>query len=377
MQFYLEVPQGKFELKRFPVRKNDLLQAWDAADEYLLKHLADAELPAENQCVVILNDGFGALAVALHSKSPIAISDSFLSQQATRCNLRLNALPESNVQLYDSLSLPEKQIDSLLIKIPKTLALLEDQLHRLRPFLKPDSRIIAAGMVKNTPLSVWKILEKMLGPTTTSLAVKKARLIFATLDSSIVLTENPYPQSYLLENTEWRIHNHANVFSRDSLDIGARFLLRHLPVNPAYQDFIDLGCGNGVIGLMLASLNPQARVKFVDESFMAVNSARLNFAAAFGSQPHTEFIIDDCLSSFASNSADCIVCNPPFHQQHAIGEHIARQMFQDAQRVLRKGGEFRVIGNRHLQYHLILKKLFGDVRRVAANDKFVILSCVN
>lgn len=376
METILAVPQGRFEIKRWPNRNNELHRAWDAADEYLLKHFASVEKPVKGASVAILNDGFGALAVALNALRPTALSDSLLSQQATRNNLRLNGVDEDSVALLDSLSLPNSGIDYLLIKVPKTLALLEYQLHRLRPLLKTDSKIIAAGMVKNLPASAWKLLERLIGPTTTSLAEKKARLIFANLEPAIVPPENPYPVSYGLENTAFKIVNHANVFSRDSLDIGTRLLLNHLPHNPEYREIIDLGCGNGVVGLMLAVKNPNAKLWLVDESFMAVASARENFRAAFGEQRPAEFLANDGLAGFSGNSVDCIVCNPPFHQQHTIGGHIARQMFTQAHKALRRGGEFRVIGNRHLNYHLGLKKLFGHCQVVASNAKFVIFSCI-
>lgn len=369
-----DFPQGQFQLNRYPLRKNDLLQAWDAADEYLLKYLAEQQPPATAR-MAIFNDGFGGLAVALHSYQPVAISDSHLSQLATRHNLALNAIDQKHVQLLDSLTVPEGALDYVLIKVPKTLALLEDQLCRIRPCLTADTKIVAAGMVKNLTANVWKLLEKHIGATSTSLAVKKARLIFTTLNSTLPAIPNPYPVCYTLENTQYVICNHANVFSRDSLDIGARFLLQHLPDNDAYQQIIDLGCGNGVIGLMLADKRPNAQIHFVDESHMAMASAKQNFTTAFAGQRQAEFVIDDCLSQFANNTADCIICNPPFHQQHAIGDHIAWQMFKDAHRVLRPGGEFRIIGNRHLQYHQSLKKIFGRVEQVAANGKFVIFKC--
>jgi 16S rRNA (guanine1207-N2)-methyltransferase len=326
---------------------------------------------------VILNDSFGALAVALSVYRPTAISDSWLSQQATCNNLALNGIVEEQIQLLDSLSLPQAGIDYLLIKIPKTLALLEYQLLRLRPLLKADCQVIAAGMVKTLPPSAWKLLERLIGPSQPSLAVKKARLIFASVDQNLQLPENPYPTRYQLENSELAICNHANVFSRDSLDIGTRFLLGHLPQNAEYRNFIDLGCGNGIVGVMLAKQNPQARIGFIDESFMAIASARENFVGVFADSREADFVTGDCLTDFPANSADCIVCNPPFHQQHTIGDHIAWQMFQQAHKVLRKGGELRVIGNRHLNYHLALKKLFGNCRQVAANAKFVIFSCLN
>jgi 16S rRNA (guanine1207-N2)-methyltransferase len=234
--------------------------------------------------------------------------------------------------------------------------------------------VIVAGMVKNLPPTLWKILEKLIGPTKPSIAVKKARMIFAEFDPSLAIAPNPYPTVYQLEGTELAISNHANVFSRDSLDIGTRFLLQHLPTNPAYRDFIDLGCGNGLVGLSIARQLPEANICFVDESFMALASAKQNFVAALTEQRSAEFVAADCLNDFDANSADCVVCNPPFHQQHTVGDHIAWQMFQQAHKVLRSGGELRVIGNRHLNYHLSLKKLFGNCRQIASNTKFVIYS---
>ncbi len=376
MENRLNVPQGQFQLLRLPYRKQELLRAWDAADEYLLNHFAEHCQASSQAKIVIVNDGFGALAVALADYQPIAISDSYLSQQATKLNLAANQRLAEAVVLLDSLSLPVAEIDYLLIKAPKTLALLEYQLHRLRPLLKANCTVIVAGMVKNLPPTLWKVLEKLIGPTKPSMAVKKARMIFAELDPNLSIPENPYPIVYQLEGSELQISNHANVFSRDSLDIGTRFLLQHLPNNPAYQDFIDLGCGNGVVGLSLALQLPQANLCFVDESFMALDSAKQNFMAVLPETRSAQFIAADCLNGFSANSADCIVCNPPFHQQHAVGDHIAWQMFQQAHKVLRVGGELRVIGNRHLNYHLSLKKLFGNCRQVASNNKFVIFSSI-
>lgn len=374
MQIHFELPQGRFELRRFPYRKNELLRAWDAADEYLLNYLSEERnKPPEDAQVMILNDTFGAIALGLQAYRPIALSDSYLSQQATLSNLQLNGMDSDSVRLLDSLSLPQTPIDYLLIKVPKTLALLEYQLHRLRPFLKPSSRIIAAGMVKSLSPNVWKLLECLIGPTVPSLAIKKARLIFCSYASPLNVPSNPYPVTYKLENTDLSISNHANVFSRDSLDIGTRLLLQHLPNDPNYRHIVDLGCGNGVVGLMLARQLPKAQISFVDESFMAVASARENFERAFAGKRQAEFIVGDCLSGFPAESADCIVCNPPFHQQHAVGDHIAWRMFRQAYSVLRKGGELRVIGNRHLNYHQSLKKLFGNWEPVASNAKFVII----
>lgn len=78
----------------------------------------------------------------------------------------------------------------------------------------------------------------------------------------------------------------------------------------------------------------------------------------------------------ASESADLILCNPPFHQQQTVGDFIAWRMFRQAGEVLRRGGALRIVGNRHLNYHVKHKRLFGNLRQVAANPKFVVLEAI-
>lgn len=367
------VPQGDFDLIRLPLRRNELLQPFDAADEYLLHHLAEHALPAPGGRVLICNDGFGALALALSGFRSDVASDSFLSQQATRINLERNAIAADALRLLNSLEALPDAYDLVLIKVPKTLGLLEHQLLQLRAHLRPDAHIMLAGMVKMLPASVWQLVERIIGQTSTAPARKKAKLIFARAAPLAKPPANPYPVRYRLENTEHWIVNHANVFSRDSLDIGTRFFLQHLPSGLGRAEIIDLGCGNGVVGLIAAERNPEATLHFVDESYMAVASARENFTAAFGDARQATFRVGDGLQAFAPDSADLVLCNPPFHQQYLQGDQIALAMFNDAKRVLRPGGELWVIGNRHLDYPRALDKLFGGHRLIAANPKFVIL----
>jgi len=372
----LRVGQGEFELNRLPKRPLELLRAWDAADEYLLNMLAEDMKPSADNRILIFNDSFGALAVALSSFKPQAVSDSYLSQHATQLNLVANGLPKHSVKLINSLEPLKGIFDLVLIKVPRTLALLEEQLVRLHPHLMPTTQIILAGMIKTLPPSIWKMLERLVGPTTTALAKKKARLIFASPDPELAVPISPYPVCYRLEGTNYLISNHANVFSRDSLDIGTRFFIQHLPARLDAVDIIDLGCGNGLLGLMAAERNPAATIHFVDESFMAVASAKENFYRAFGQERKATFRVGDGLTDFEPNSADLILCNPPFHQHNTVSDQIAISMFKQSRKVLKKGGELWIIGNRHLNYHVNLNQLFGKHSVVASNAKFVILKAI-
>ncbi len=89
-----------FTLERFPPNaEEEALQAWEAADEYLLQQVNDVD-----GLTLIFNDGFGALACALAARNPVSINDSFISELATRHNLRMNGIDEESVRFQDSLS---------------------------------------------------------------------------------------------------------------------------------------------------------------------------------------------------------------------------------------------------------------------------------
>ncbi len=368
--------QDKFVLQRLPQNAHESLRAWDAADEYVLEHIETLNLPQTTR-ILIINDSFGALAISLCAFQTYSLSDSYLSQQATRLNFAQNKLPENAVTLIQSLESLPHNLDLVIIKVPKTLALLEFQLLQLRSVIPENTQIVVAGMIKILMPSVWNLVERIIGETKTSLAQKKARLIFATCNPNLPTPKNPYPIRYILENTNYEIINHANVFSREKLDIGTRFFLEHLPTSEKFNDIVDLGCGNGVVGLIAAKKNSSAQIHFVDESFMAIESARENFESAFKNRM-AQFYVDDGLTNFASNSADLILCNPPFHQQHVIGDFIAQTMFKQAKTVLRKNGELWVIGNRHLNYGVSLARFFGknNVNLIAQNAKFQIWKAI-
>ena len=372
----LTVPQGEFQLARYPHREKELLRAWDAADEYLLNYFHEENKAEKNLNILIINDSFGALATVLSPHNITLWTDSWLAQQGTKDNFALNKLALEKIQIKNSIETPDGNYDFVFIKIPKSLSLLEDQLIRLKPLISISTNIVAAGMAKSIHTSTLKLFEKYIGLTTTSLAKKKARLIFCTADNNLVSVKTPYPKKYILQGTNYTIYNHANVFSRESLDIGTRFFLQHIPQSEKYKVIIDLGCGNGVVGLMAAEKNPDAAVQFYDESFMAVESAKENFEAAFADQRKGLFQVNDCLSGIKKNSADLILNNPPFHQGNAVGDEVAWQMFKQSREVLKQNGELWVIGNRHLAYHIKLKKLFGNCKTIASNKKFVILTSV-
>ncbi len=206
----LKTALGSFRVKRLPSRKSETLQAWDAADELLLDHLAvEHALVLEEQVtnearLLIINDQFGALTTTLHRHSPDSWNDSSISHLAAHLNLKENVITNNgsgndndndndkhndNEASFNAIASTDSLTGSyaiVLIKIPKTLSLLEQQLNSLRHHINSDTIVIAAGMTKSIHSSTLALFEKNLGETTTSRATKKARLIFCKVDKEII-----------------------------------------------------------------------------------------------------------------------------------------------------------------------------------------------
>ncbi|MBK5409430.1 methyltransferase [Pseudomonas sp. TH34] len=367
----LDSPFAQLDLIRQPEQHNDPLQAFDAADEYLLSYLAEQQ-PTPATRVLVLNDSFGALAASLEGHVQVTSSgDSFLGALGLEKNLARNGKAFDAVTLLPASQTPTGPFDRVLIRVPKTLALLEEQLIRLQGQLAPGAEVIAGAMVKHLPRAAGELLERYVGPMHASLAVKKARLLIAT-QADRPHAVSPYPTRYSLETPAIELLNHANVFCREGLDIGTRAFLPHLPANLGDARVADLGCGNGVLAIVSALQNPQAQYTLVDESYMAVQSAAENWRAALGER---EVLVrpGDGLADQEPQSLEVVLCNPPFHQQQVVGDFLAWRMFQQAREALVVGGALYIVGNRHLGYHTKLARLFRGVEQVATTPKFVIL----
>ena len=367
----LTTPYAELDLIRQPDQANDPLQAFDAADEYLLEQLHAQGLQPGSR-VLVLNDSFGALAVSLAGHLLVVSSgDSHLARMALEKNLARNDMAFDSVPFVPASEHWQGPFDRVLVRVPKTLALLEEQLIRLQGHLAPGAQVIAGAMIKHLPRAAGDLLEKYIGPVQASLAQKKARLLTAAVTERPV-TASPYPSRYKLDVPALELVNHANVFCREGLDIGTRAFLPHLPRDLGNARVADLGCGNGVLAIASALANPDAQFTLVDESYMAVQSALENWQAALGDRPVT-VMPGDGLAGVEKQSLDVVLCNPPFHQQQVVGDFLAWRMFQQAREALVVGGALYIVGNRHLGYHSKLGRLFRGVEQVAATPKFVIL----
>ncbi|MDF1629957.1 MAG: methyltransferase [Alcanivoracaceae bacterium] len=371
-------PFGSLQLRRWPRLSDDPLRGWDGADRYLLEALAE-ELP-QVAPLLVLNDQSGALTLALVNAADVyadpanqlgcqvyASGDSFVAYAALLANAQDNGIDPARLSWsWADQPLPGGA-KAVLLRVPKELSLLEWQLAALSQALPAGVPLLIAGMDKHLPRNLVEVLGRYLDAPSAGLGRHKARIFRARIAGH---AKAPPPPSWLtLPEQGWQLRVDAGVFSRQQLDIGARFFLEHIP-HGIDGDICDLGCGNGVIGMMALQQNPLARLCCCDESALALTSARDNIARTFPDR-QVQFYLGNGLDGL-DQQFDLVLLNPPFHRGHALDDSVTRMLFRHARRHLKSGGVVRVIGNSHLGYGALLKDQFGKVSQVARNAKFII-----
>ena len=86
-------------------------------------------MPENGASVLVLNDSFGALSIALSSRFNVSFqSDSLCAEKNCRNNIKENNIETDNIIFLNPDEIPEDEISRILIKIPKSLNYLEYQL---------------------------------------------------------------------------------------------------------------------------------------------------------------------------------------------------------------------------------------------------------
>jgi len=349
-----------FSLQRIPADAQ--LQAWNAADELVLSRLT----PNEND-ILLINDSFGSLAVALDQRVAAWWNDSAMARQALQENCARNqrALPKL---IRSSDELPDN-IRCAIIQVPKSVALFDWQLGQLTQRLAANGKVYALGMVKHLSEGHQKAMRRWFGQSNPGRAEKKARCVELTTSLSAEMVQAHHSRT----NDGLSLISEPGCFSAQKPDPGALVFLQHFAQLPNADRVLDLGCGNGILALSYLRDHPQAVSIGIDESAQAIASARSS-AEANNLSERLELIHNNGLTALDLTDLPLVLCNPPFHQDTSLTDVIAEQMIKSAAQSLAKDGEFWLVGNRHLSYHQRLKRYFRQVEVKSSHPKFVVLA---
>lgn len=258
-------------------------------------------------------------------------------------------------------------IDLVWLRLPTSLAGLDEYAELIANRCSPEVRVIAGGRIKDMTRSMNEVLATHFGHVSASLGRQKARVLRAGLPYPASTTwprtqrhEVDLGASKRLKSVPVTITAHGMTFAGTKIDHGTSLLLSHLDEVPIGGQVLDLGCGNGTITACLGLVGHK-NVQAGDVSWSAVASTRTT-AAANGVDAVVTWA--DGLGFLPDRSLDVIVTNPPFHRGVARESSPTLDMFAEAARVLRPGGELWCVYNSHLPWRARLNELVGQTRVV-------------
>jgi len=142
-----------------------------------------------------------------------------------------------------------------------------------------------------------------------------------------MLPSHNIPDAYYKKRIAYTCKGHTfafdvahTLFSSHEIDKGSDLFLRTIELaSPAR--ILDLGCGCGVLGVVLAHLFPSAHVTLIDKDLLAVRYAQYN--TMLNQTPNTQIIGSVGLEHASVGQYDVIVSNIPAK----IGENAIEQEF--------------------------------------------------
>jgi 16S rRNA (guanine1207-N2)-methyltransferase len=367
------------QLSREPDAGGAELRAWDAADRYLLEYAQAEFAGALAGEVAVIDDTHGALALGaelLGAASVRVHQDSIVSQRALAANAGRVGLANPAQHPLDAVVTAATTL--VLLRMPRSLDRLDAVARAVAATAGPRVVLLAGNRIKHMTPTQNDVLAQSFERVDVTHAQAKSRIIVGREPVARGAAEpraqlEPRPagggNDSRQEGVPLAVVAVPGVFAGAGLDIGTRALLSTFGQLPDFDRAIDLACGTGIVAVELARRNPAARILACDVSAVAVESARLT-AEANGVAIETRH--DDGLSAEPAASADLIVLNPPFHSGAAVTTEIAHRLFADAARVLRPGGELRVVWNSHLAYRPVLERIVGPTRQVSRTSKFTV-----
>ncbi len=158
------------------------------------------------------------------------------------------------------------------------------------------------------------------------------------------------------------------LFSPRAIDEGTRLLAEHIRLAED-ADCLDLGCGYGPIGLLMARLAPQGRTLMLDKDFVAVEYAQRN--ASDNGLSNAGAILSNGFDQVERTLRfDVIASNVPAK----VGKELLTLYLHDAWMLLRPGGCLYLVTINGLRQFIKrnLEDVFGNYKKLKQGRSYTV-----
>jgi len=159
---------------------------------------------------------------------------------------------------------------------------------------------------------------------------------------------------FVINGMEYEFYTASGIFSNSKLDFGTRVLIENMKVKEE-DDVLDLGCGLGVVGRVVANVT-KGKVVLVDINKRAVKLSKMNTKGL----KNVEVYQGDKYEAVEGKKFDVILLNPP----QTAGKKVCMDMIKKALDHLKKGGSLQIVarhnkGGETLSKYMV--EIFGNM----------------
>ena len=160
------------------------------------------------------------------------------------------------------------------------------------------------------------------------------------------------------------------VFSKRGLDFGSRSLIESILDLDIHGNVLDIGCGYGVIGIILSSFF-HGNYDLVDVNKRVIHLAKMN--VSLNKVSGVNVFCSDVYSG-VSKKYNFIVTNPPIR----VGKEILYKFLFEAKDYLVSGGSLIFVINKDQGAKSVIKdlSLIGNVSILKKNKGFFVIKCI-
>lgn len=169
---------------------------------------------------------------------------------------------------------------------------------------------------------------------------------------------------------EYSFYTDNGVFSKGKLDFGTRTLLESIPLNDIKGKVLDVGCGYGVIDIILSKIT-DASYEGVDVNKRALHLAEMN--AKLNNISNVKFYESSCYEN-VNNKYNVIITNPPIR----AGKKIVYDIVMNARNHLMDGGVLYIVIRKEQGAKSMIRDLgeYYITEVINKNKGFFVIKCV-
>lgn len=178
--------------------------------------------------------------------------------------------------------------------------------------------------------------------------------------------------SFNMGSHSLKLTTDAGVFSKGGVDFGSKLLVQTFLDDAQPERILDVGCGYGTMGLMVANHLPESTVHMVDVNARALTLSERN--AVTNKINNTMIYKSDGLNE-VTEQFDAVITNPPIR----AGKDVVHRILSDSYNILEHRGALYVVIQKKQGMPSARKKMdevFGNVTVLKKDKGYYILKSV-